>query len=221
MATHFMQLAKAYGVSIMFLRNAFLVDIVNEKNGRILKLNSIGSGQLWKSVDVVIFNTWHWWLLTDRKQPWDYVQDGNTTRKDMNRMVAYEKALRTWAKWVNSNIDPAKTKVFFQAVSPDHVDSREWADPTAKTCKGETNPMLSVDYPGGPPTPQVILDKVLRTVTKPVHLLNITRLSQLRKDGHPSAFGYGGRRGNDCTHWCLPGVPDIWNQLLYTALLQS
>ncbi|MCE7766848.1 hypothetical protein GQL56_29935, partial [Pseudomonas putida] len=22
----------------------------------------------------------------------------------------------------------------------------------------------------------------------------------------------------DCTHWCLPGLPDTWNQLFYTAL---
>ena len=41
--------------------------------------------------------------------------------KDMDRLVAYEKALKTWANWVNSNIDPTKTRVFFQGVSPDHM----------------------------------------------------------------------------------------------------
>ncbi|CAI5972322.1 unnamed protein product [Closterium sp. NIES-65] len=25
----------------------------------------------------------------------------------------------------------------------------------------------------------------------------------------------------DCVHWCLPGVPDTWNELLYADLLQS
>ncbi|XVF60860.1 hypothetical protein PTKIN_Ptkin08bG0081900 [Pterospermum kingtungense] len=210
-----------YGVSIMLLRNAFLVDIVNEKRGRVLKLNSIGSGQLWRRVDVLIFDTWHWWLLIDRKQPWDYVQDNNLIRRDMNRTVAYEKALRTWARWVNFNIDPAKTKVFFQGVSPDHMDSRDWWDTTAKTCRGETKPLLSKEYPGGLPPAQVVLNKVLRSVSKRVHLLDITGLSQLRKDGHPSAFGYGGQRGNDCTHWCLPGVPDTWNELLFASLIQS
>ncbi|KAH1092005.1 hypothetical protein J1N35_019262 [Gossypium stocksii] len=180
----------------MFLRNAFLVDIVNEKDMRVLKLNSIGNGRNWKGYDVLIFDTWHWWLLTGRKQPWDYVQDNNITRKNMHRTVAYKKALRTWARWVNLNVDPAKTKVFFQGVSPDHVDSRDWGDPTAKTCRGETWPILSMEYPGGSPSPQDVLKRVLRSVSKKVHLLDITRLSQLRKDGHPSAFGYGGHRGS-------------------------
>ncbi|PPS18013.1 hypothetical protein GOBAR_AA02554 [Gossypium barbadense] len=210
-----------YGVSIMFLRNAFLVDIVNEKDRRVLKLNSIGNGRIWKGYDVLIFDTWHWWLLTGRKQPWDYVQDNNITHKNMHRTVAYKKALRTWARWVNLNVDPAKTKVFFQGVSPDHVDSRDWADPTAKTCRGETWPILSTEYPGGSPSPQDVLKRVLRSVSKKVHLLDITVLSQLRKDGDPSAFGYGGHRGNDCTHWCLPGVPDTWNELLFATLIQT
>lgn len=51
---------------------------------------------------------------------WDWVVYGNTTVKDLDRMVAYEKALNTWAKWIDSNIDPTKTQVFFQGVSPDH-----------------------------------------------------------------------------------------------------
>ncbi|KAE8713793.1 Protein trichome birefringence-like 43 [Hibiscus syriacus] len=211
----------AYGVSIMFIRNAFLVDIINDKDGRVLKLDSIEGGRNWKGYDVLIFNTWYWWLLTGTKQPWDYIQYNNITRKDMNRMVAYRKALGTWAGWVKHNVHPAKTKVFFQGVSPNHTDSREWGDPTTKTCRGETWPTLSTAYPSGPPAAQDVLKRALRSVAKAVHLLDITGLSQLRKDGHPSAFGYGGHRGNDCTHWCLPGVPDIWNQLLFASLMQN
>lgn len=52
---------------------------------------------------------------------WDVIQDGSTEYKDMVRLVAYEKALNTWARWVESNIDPTKTRVIFQGVSPDHA----------------------------------------------------------------------------------------------------
>lgn len=83
---------------------------------------------------------------------------------------------------------------------------------------GQTLPVLRKNYPGGPHPAEVVLERVLRKMSKPVHLLKITTLSQLRKDGHPADYGYAGRRGMDCTHWCLPGIPDTWNELLYAAL---
>jgi hypothetical protein len=58
-------------------------------------------------------------------------------------------------------------------------------------------------------------------MSNPVHLLNITTLSQLRKDGHPSIYTGHGGHNNDCSHWCLPGVPDTWNILLYVSLIQN
>ncbi|XP_041992297.1 protein trichome birefringence-like 43 [Salvia splendens] len=106
-----------YDVSLKFYRNAFLVDIKNEERGRVLMLDSLSSSQIWEGMDYVIFDSWHWWLHSGRKQPWDWVVYGNTTVKDLDRMVAYEKALNTWAKWIDSNIDPTKTQVFFQGVS--------------------------------------------------------------------------------------------------------
>ncbi|OUZ99262.1 PMR5 N-terminal domain [Macleaya cordata] len=109
-----------YDVTVMLSRNAFLVDIVGEKIGRVLKLDSIEVSKEWVGIDTLIFNTWHWWLHTGRKQPWDFIEDGKKLFKDMDRLVAYKKALTTWAKWVDKNVDPKKTKVFFQGVSPDH-----------------------------------------------------------------------------------------------------
>lgn len=40
--------------------------------------------------------------------------------KDMDRLVAYEKGLKTWARWIDNNLDTTKTRVFFQGVPPDH-----------------------------------------------------------------------------------------------------
>ena len=65
-----------------------------------------------------------------------------------------------------------------------------------------------------------------------VQILNITELSDYRKDGHPTVY----RRQYvpltkeqianpasyaDCTHWCLPGVPDVWNEFLYGYLMHK
>ncbi|XWS69718.1 hypothetical protein CRYUN_Cryun04dG0203100 [Craigia yunnanensis] len=207
-----------YNVSVMFSRNDFLVDInVGDKNERILKLDSIGNGgAVWKDVDVLVFNTWNEWLQTGKKQSWDVIQEASGRHKNMDPLVAYEKALNTWAKWVNSTVDTMKTKIFFQGVSPDHFNSRYWADPNAKNCKRQTRPVPGHKYPGGPHPAEAVVEKELGRISESVHLLNVTALSQLRKDGHPSIYG---GKNVDCTHWCLPGVPDAWNELLYASLL--
>jgi hypothetical protein len=54
---------------------------------------------------------------------------------------------------------------------------------------------------------------------KLIHLLDITSLSQVRKYIHPSFYGHGGHRNMDCSHWCLVGVLDTQNQLLYASLI--
>lgn len=101
------------------------------------------------------------------------------------------------------------------------ISGSDWGDPSAKNCEGQTRPFTGPNYPGGAHKAQLVVEKVLRSISKPVFLLDITTLSQLRKDGHPSVYGHGGHNDMDCTHWCLPGVPDTWNQLLYAALTKT
>ncbi|XAR49557.1 hypothetical protein NMG60_11032803 [Bertholletia excelsa] len=208
-----------YGVKLLLYRTPYLVDIVNEKAGRILKLDSIRQGDAWMGMDMLIFNSWHWWTHTKWSQPWDYVQDGNKVQKDMNRLVAYYKGLTTWARWVNRNVNPSKTKVFFQGISPTHYEGKDWNEPS-RSCNGETHPFTEGRYPAGTPMAAAVVNKVLSRIKVPVYLLDITTLSQYRKDAHPTIYG-GDHSGTDCSHWCLPGLPDTWNDLLYAALLQS
>jgi len=71
-----------------------------------------------------------------------------------------------------------------------------------------------------------IVEEVIQGMKFPVKLLNITKLTNFRKDGHPSVYGkvnLDGKkvstRKQDCSHWCLPGVPDAWNELIYATLV--
>lgn len=73
-----------------------------------------------------------------------------------------------------------------------------------------------------------IVDEVLKEMQVPVKLLNVTRLTNFRKDGHPSIYGKNvtagkkvSTRRQDCSHWCLPGVPDAWNELIYATLVSQ
>ncbi|KAG9143389.1 hypothetical protein Leryth_017771 [Lithospermum erythrorhizon] len=206
-----------YGVTIMLYRTPYLVDIERRDIGRVLKLNSIQQGDVWTGMDMLIFNSWHWWLHHGESQSWDYIQDGSKVLKDMDRLTAFYKGMSTWARWVDQNVDPKKTKVFFQGISPTHYEGKEWSS-SSKNCNGELEPLAGSIYPAGPPPAAAVINKVLSGMKKPVYLLDITTLSQLRKDAHPSTYT-NGNSGADCSHWCLPGLPDTWNQLMYAALI--
>ncbi|CAI0382462.1 unnamed protein product [Linum tenue] len=136
----------------------------------------------------------------------------------MNRLVAYYKGLTTWARWVDRNVDPRRTKVFFQDISPTHYDGREWNQPS-QTCSGQTQPFFGVRYPAGMPPAWAVVNKVFsRIKIRPVYLMDVTGMSLYRKDAHPGSYS-GLHSGTDCSHWCLPGLPDTWNLLLYSAYI--
>lgn len=58
-------------LTLMFMKNAYIVDIQVTRQGRVLNLNSISplDAQKWLACDMLVFNTWHWWLHSGRKQP--------------------------------------------------------------------------------------------------------------------------------------------------------
>ena len=60
-------------------------------------------------------------------------------------------------------------------------------------------------------------------------LLDTTRLSLLRPDGHPGPYRHfqpfaedrNATVQNDCLHWCLPGPIDSWNDLVMEMLVNG
>lgn len=45
----------------------------------------------------------------------------STEYEEMEAHAAYKTTLRTWAKWVEENVDRNRTKVFFSSMAPLHV----------------------------------------------------------------------------------------------------
>jgi len=95
-------------------------------------------------------------------------------------------------------------------------------------CDSETVPIKNEKYLKEYPPKMRVLEKVLKYMKTKVTYLNVTKMTDFRKDGHPSIY----RKQNlsaeerksplsfqDCSHWCLPGVPDAWNEILYAELL--
>ncbi|CAI5527676.1 unnamed protein product [Closterium sp. Naga37s-1] len=108
-----------------------------------------------------------------------------------------------------------KPMVFLRSISPRH----------SKGDKNGTGGCVQLKYPLGDAevasmtTRDAIKeDGVLGTS---VRLLNTTHLSAYRGDAHPAGWDprYVTAKGQDCLHWCLPGVPDMWNELVYTHIV--
>lgn len=204
-----------YGITISLYHTLYLVDMVKEDVGVVLKLNSIQNGNAWLGMDMLIFDSWHWWTHTGQDQPWNYIQDGSSLIKDMDRLSAYDKALTTWGRWVDQNTDPSRTQVVFQGISPVHIPGADWTTGSG-SCQGETKPVSGSNHPPGTLPEAIVVNKVLSGMKNHVYLLDITFLSELRKDAHPSAYS-AKQSVVDCSHWCLPGLPDTWNQLLFLS----
>ncbi|PNX95723.1 hypothetical protein L195_g018917 [Trifolium pratense] len=68
-----------------------------------------------------------------------------------------------------------------------------------------------------------VIEKALQGTD--IELVDFTHLSEFRADAHPAIWL--GRKdavaiwGQDCMHWCLPGVPDTWVDILSQLILDG
>ncbi|KAF3320746.1 protein trichome birefringence-like 36 [Carex littledalei] len=209
-----------FETSIEFSWAPLLVELKEEGNNqRVLHLDSIKeNAKYWVGVDILVFDSAHWWTHTGKYRSWDVYKEGRRIFTDLNPIVAYEIGLTTWANWVDSNLDPNRTKIIFRSVAPRHNRDNGWQ------CYRKKVPTV---YTGGThriPAQLLVITEIVKRMSFPVYLMDITTMSSLRRDGHPSIFTgdpqvRGTRHGmsttfSDCSHWCLPGVPDSWNEML-------
>uniref|UniRef100_N1QXI9 Trichome birefringence-like C-terminal domain-containing protein n=1 Tax=Aegilops tauschii TaxID=37682 RepID=N1QXI9_AEGTA len=238
--------AHDYNATVEFYWAPFLVESnsdnpkVHSVPDRVIQWHSIAKhAKNWVSVDYLVFNTYIWWLsaLDMKVLKKGSFDEGATEYEEVDRPVAYSEVLKTWAKWVDRNIDPNSTTVFFMGMSPNHITPEAWGNEGGIKCAMETQPIANRSatldvgtdwrlYAGA--------QDVLKTFRRvPVHFVDITALSELRKDAHTSVHTL--RQGKlltpeqqanpktyaDCIHWCLPGLPDTWNQFLYARIVSS
>ncbi|KAB1210288.1 Protein trichome birefringence-like 36 [Morella rubra] len=216
--------AMDFETSIEFSWAPLLVELrKGPENKRVLHLDLIEeNAKYWRGVDILVFDSAHWWTHSDKWSSWDYFMEGSSLLRSMNPMVAYEKGLTTWAKWVDLNLDPSKTRVIFRSMSPRHNRENGWK------CYNQKQPLAFFSHQHVPES-LLVLQGVLRRMRFPVYLQDITTMTALRRDAHPSVYRRAMAQeekqhlkdfSSDCSHWCLPGVPDIWNEMLSALLKQ-
>ncbi|CAH1432965.1 unnamed protein product [Lactuca virosa] len=228
--------AEEYNATVEFQWAPLIVesnsdDPVNHRlDERIMRPDSVlRHASEWEHVDILIFNSYLWWRQGSVKLLWS--NEENRVCEEAEGLEAMELAMEAWANWIKSNIDPFKKKVFFVTMSPTHLWSREWESGTEGNCYGEKSPITDEGYwgSGSDLATMRMVDNVVNKLKSRVSIINITQMSEYRKDGHPSIYRkfWESRSAaelanpmsySDCIHWCLPGVPDVWNELLFHFL---
>ncbi|KAF9591934.1 hypothetical protein IFM89_010292 [Coptis chinensis] len=230
--------ATEYNASIEFYWAPLLVesnsdDPVNHRlPDRIVRVRAIEKhARHWTDADILVFNSYLWWKRPKMKILWGSFGSLDGIYKEVEMLRSYEMALNTWSDWLEIHVNRSKTQMFFVSMSPTHFWGDEWGLSEQQNCYNETEPITKEGYWGRGSNPKMMniveatLDE-LRVRGLNVQILNITQLSEYRKEGHPSIHrkqwdeltedqvsnpsSYA-----DCIHWCLPGVPDTWNELLY------
>jgi hypothetical protein len=109
--------------------------------------------------------------------------------------------------------------------------SIDWGGEPGRNCYNEKTLINNSTYWGSDCRKSImqVIDEVLSKTKVPITFLNITQLSSYRKDAHTSIYK---KQWNpltqeqlanpvsyaDCVHWCLPGLQDNWNELLFAKL---
>ncbi|PIN00922.1 hypothetical protein CDL12_26573 [Handroanthus impetiginosus] len=231
--------AKEYNATIEFYWAPFLLEsnsddaVVHRISDRVVRKGSINKhGKHWKGADIVVFNTYLWWMTGLEFK----ILQGSFDDEEKDIVMlptedAYRMAMKSMLRWVKKNMDPKKTRVFFTSMSPSHGKGIDWGGDPKGNCYNETTMIKDPNYWGSDSRKSVmrVIGEVFRKTRVPITFLNITQLSSYRKDAHTSIYkkqwspltpeqlanpaSYA-----DCVHWCMPGLQDTWNELLFAKL---
>lgn len=211
----------SYNFTVEFFRSVFLVQRgwgprhAPKRVRSTLKLDKLDDiSNDWIDSDVLIFNTGQWWTAGKLFETGCYFQVGGTVKLGMQINTGFRTALATWASWVETKVNTNRTRIFFRTFEPSH-----WSDQRRKFCNMTQEPISETKGKDQSPFSDII-SEVVKNMTAPVTILRVTLMGAFRSDAHVGKYS-DSSAVVDCSHWCLPGVPDMWNEIVFSYLLAN
>ncbi|CAI5957014.1 unnamed protein product [Closterium sp. NIES-65] len=173
----------------------------------------------------IIFHSMAWWMqnVPGRSKKNSYFRGGKLV--EVSDVDAYREAMHNLGQHLKNMDYPGVP--YFVSSSPKHYSPP--ANATKAGACGATSVVKAAVAQLYPTTQETenfyAMQKLSLTGTgSPMRLLRVTRLSAVRPDGHLGLWSDDIVRNpefkdltkrmekwpGDCTHWCLPGVPDAW-----------
>ncbi|OVA01922.1 PMR5 N-terminal domain [Macleaya cordata] len=224
-----------------FLLDAAIFEDINGFSSTDIQLHLDELDRTWtdqyQSFDYVVISGGKWFLKTaiyyenNTILGCHYCPGRNLTEFGFDN--AYRKAVKLVLNFIITSNH--SSVVLFRTTTPDHFENGEWF--SGGTCK------KTVPFKEGEISLKDI-DEIMRNIEleefqnavtsgseKRVNLklLDTTRLSLLRPDGHPGPYrqfhpfseNKNAKVQNDCLHWCLPGPIDSWNDLVMEMVING